>query len=77
MSQFGMQMPGGRAARSASPNAYTAILAFAVVSLAVATAVMWQAGTQVATPDTALAPLMGIQDVPTRSTPIRLPKRPN
>ncbi len=77
MSQFGMQMPGGRAGRAASPNAYTAILAFAVISLAVATAVMWQAGTQVATPGGAMAPLMGIQDVPTRSTPIRLPKRPN
>lgn len=75
MSQFGMQMPGGRAARAANPNAYTAILAFAAVSLAVATAVMWQAGTKVATPDTALAPLMGIQEVPTRTSPIRLPKR--
>ncbi len=73
MSQFGMQMPGGRGARVASPNAYTAILFFAVVALAVATALMWQAGTKVATPGGAMSPLMGIQDPPTRSTPIRLP----
>jgi hypothetical protein len=73
MSQFGMQMPGGRGARTASPNAYTAILFFAVVSLALATAMMWQAGTKVAKPGGAMAPLMGIQDPPTRSTPIQLP----
>ena len=73
MSQFGMQMPGGRAARAASVNAYTAMLAFAVVALAAATGVMWQAGTRVAKPGGALAPLMGIQDLPTPTTPIKLP----
>jgi hypothetical protein len=36
MSQFGMQMPGGRGRRAASMNIYTGLLLAAVLSLAVA-----------------------------------------
>ena len=68
MSQFGMQMPGGRAAKTSTANAYTAILAFAVVALGVATALMWQAGTSVAKPGAPLAPF-GIQDSGSISLP--------
>lgn len=41
MSQFGMQMPGGRMKRSASMNVYTGLLFCAVVALAVACGFMW------------------------------------
>jgi hypothetical protein len=41
MSQFGMQLPGGRQARSASPDVYTALMFLAVVALAAACAVLW------------------------------------
>jgi hypothetical protein len=46
MSQFGMQMPAGRK-RAASPDVYTGLAVIAVVFLAVATAVMWQAAGKV------------------------------
>lgn len=41
MSQFGMQMPGGRQSRSANPDVYTALMFLAVVALAAACAVLW------------------------------------
>jgi hypothetical protein len=47
MSQFGMQMPGGRAARSASMNVYTGLLFVGVVALAVACGVMYTAAAKV------------------------------
>lgn len=47
MSQFGMQMPGGRARRGASLDATTAVLGFAVLALIAACTVMWMAGAKV------------------------------
>lgn len=47
MSQFGMQMPGGRARRSAAMNVYTGLLAAAVVTLLVACGFLWVAGSKV------------------------------
>ena len=47
MSEFGMQMPGGRARRSASMNVYTGLLFVAVMALAIACGFLWIAGTQV------------------------------
>ena len=41
MSQFGMQMPGGRMKRTASMNIYTGLLFCAVLALAVACGFMW------------------------------------
>jgi len=41
MSQFGMQMPGGRQSRSAVPDVYTALMFLAVVALAAACAILW------------------------------------
>ncbi len=48
MSQFKMQMPGGRARRYAGPDVYTALAFVAVAFLVVACAIMWQAGMKVA-----------------------------
>jgi hypothetical protein len=47
MSQFGMQMPGGRMKRTASMNVYTGLLFLAVVALAAACGFMWTAATKV------------------------------
>ena len=47
MSQFGMQMPGGRARRSAGVNVYTGLLFCAVVALAVGCGFMWIATAKV------------------------------
>jgi hypothetical protein len=47
MSQFGMQMPGGRARRAASVNVYTGLLFCAVIALAAACGFMWIAATKV------------------------------
>ena len=47
MSQFGMQMPGGRMKRSASMNIYTGLLFCAVMGLAVACGFMWVAAKKV------------------------------
>ncbi len=41
MSQFGMQMPGGRQSRSATPDVYTALMFIAVVALGAACALLW------------------------------------
>lgn len=48
MSQFKMQMPGGRGRRAAGPDVYTAMAFAAVVFLLVACIIMWQAGMKVA-----------------------------
>jgi len=47
MSQFGMQMPGGRARRNASPDVYSALAFVAVAFLVVACIMMWQAASRV------------------------------
>lgn len=47
MSQFGMQLPGGRMRRGASMNVYTGLLAASVMALLVACGYMWVAGTKV------------------------------
>lgn len=47
MSQFGMQLPGGRARRAASPDMFTALAFIAVVFLTAACAIMWQAASHV------------------------------
>ncbi len=47
MSQFGMQMPGGRMKRTASMNIYTGLLFCAVLALAVACGFMWVAAKKV------------------------------
>lgn len=47
MSQFGMQMPGGRARRGGSPDAYTALAFAAVVFLAAACVFMYLAASKV------------------------------
>jgi hypothetical protein len=45
MSQFGMQMPGGRSRRSSMPDVYTGLLALATFALlAACIAVFTQAG---------------------------------
>lgn len=41
MSQFGMQMPGGRARRGTSPDVFTALAALAVLVLATACVFMF------------------------------------
>lgn len=46
MSQFGMQMPGGRMQRGASPDIYTGLMALAVVALLAACAMMYVQGSQ-------------------------------
>lgn len=48
MSQFGMQMPGGRQQRGTSPDVYTALMFFGVVAMGVAVAMLWIAGAKVA-----------------------------
>jgi len=47
MSQFGMQMPGGRGARGATPDVYTALMFVSVVALGVAVGLVWVAGSSV------------------------------
>lgn len=47
MSQFGMQMPGGRSRRSASPDVYTGLLFLSVAALAAACLVMYLSGQKI------------------------------
>ncbi len=48
MSQFGMQMPGGRQNKGAGPDVYTALMFLGVVAMGVAVAMLWIAGSKVA-----------------------------
>lgn len=48
MTQFGMQMPGGRQNKGAGPDVYTALMFVGVVAMGVAVAMLWIAGTKVA-----------------------------
>ncbi|MFG0283240.1 MAG: hypothetical protein ACF8R7_02360 [Phycisphaerales bacterium JB039] len=47
MSQFGMQMPGGRQRQGSSPDVFTALLFIAVVALGAASFLMWQAASAI------------------------------
>lgn len=47
MSQFGMQMPGGRSKRGATLDVFTVLAFLAVVALASACVVMWFAAAKV------------------------------
>jgi hypothetical protein len=47
MSQFGMQMPGGRQNKGSAPDVYTALMFLGVVAMGVAVAMLWIAGTKV------------------------------
>lgn len=47
MSQFGMQMPGGRARRGSSPDVYTGLLFLAVAALVAACLVVYMAGAKI------------------------------
>lgn len=44
MAEFGMQMPGGRKSRSATPNVYTVLLFVGTVLLAIAAGLVYRAG---------------------------------
>lgn len=47
MSQFGMQMPGGRARRGSSPDVYTGLLFLSVAALVAACLVVYFAGARI------------------------------
>lgn len=47
MSQFGMQMPGGRLRRGASPDVYTALMALACAALLAACVFVFLQGAKV------------------------------
>lgn len=47
MTQMGMNMPGGIRRRGPEMNVYTGLLAFAVVTLAVACGIMWVQGSKI------------------------------
>lgn len=51
MSQFGMQMPGGRQNKGAAPDVYTALMFLGVIAMGVAVAMLWIAGSKVAPKD--------------------------
>jgi len=48
MSQFGMQMPGGRGRSGPSPDVFTALLFLASIAMLVACGVLYWANTRVA-----------------------------
>lgn len=58
MSQFGMQMPGGRMRRGATPDVYTGLMALAVVALLAACAMVYMQGAKVGKDGSAI----GLQD---------------
>jgi hypothetical protein len=58
MSQFGMQMPGGRLRRGATPDIYTGLMALAMVALLAACAMMYIQGAKVGVDGSAI----GLQD---------------
>lgn len=47
MAQFGMQMPGGRAAKSAGPDVYTAMAFIASAAMLAAVVMLWLAASRV------------------------------
>lgn len=48
MSQFGMQMPGGRQNKGAGPDVFTALMFISVVAMGVAVGMLWIASSKVA-----------------------------
>ncbi len=46
MSQFGMQMPGGRQSRGSAPDADTALVLVGIVSVIAAVGMLWTAGSK-------------------------------
>ncbi len=48
MSQFGMQMPGGRQNKGSGPDVYTALMFLGVVAMGIAVGMLWIAGSKVA-----------------------------
>ncbi len=58
MSQFGMQMPGGRMRRGATPDVYTGLMALAAAALLAACAMVYVQGTKVGKDGSAI----GLQD---------------
>lgn len=58
MSQFGMQMPGGRVQRGASPDVYTGLMALAVLALLAACIVVFVQGAKLGLEGSAI----GLQD---------------
>lgn len=47
MSQFGMQMPGGRQSRGAAPDVYTALMFVGIAAMLAAVGLLWFAGSKV------------------------------
>ncbi len=47
MSQFGMQMPGGRQRQGSSPDVFTALLFISLAAVGVACFLMWQAASAI------------------------------
>ncbi len=58
MGQFGMQMPGGRVSRSATPDVYTGLMGLAVVALLAACVMMYVQGSKLGADGSAI----GLQD---------------
>ena len=58
MSQFGMQMPGGRAQRGATPDVYTGLMALAVAALLAACILVFLQGSKLGADNSAI----GLQD---------------
>lgn len=58
MSQFGMQMPGGRMRRGATPDVYTGLMALAVIALLAACAMVYTQGSKIGADGSAI----GLQD---------------
>jgi len=58
MSQFGMQMPGGRLRRGASPDIYTGLMGLAVMALIAACVMVYIQGSKVGPDGSAV----GLQD---------------
>lgn len=55
MSQFGMQMPGGRARRASGPDVYTALLVVATVAMLAACVVVYMQAGQIGKGGSAIA----------------------
>jgi len=67
MSQFGMQMPGGRQARGSAPDVYTALMFVGIVSMIAAVAMLWVAGSRV-------SPTGNPFDLQAKDGAVKLPK---
>lgn len=61
MSQMGLQMPGARTVRRPQLNVYTALAFVAVIILAIATGLVWQASAKLS-PKQGLTAPFAVQD---------------